>query len=98
MENEMETGVYRVVYRGYFGIMEKKMETTGGFSKSEVPFWGRHNKDCKILGSILGFLILGNYHMDIQKRIACLMIATEFSFLSSNPVAPRNRSRRRTGA
>ena len=27
MENEMETGVYRVVYRGYIGIMEKKMES-----------------------------------------------------------------------
>ena len=26
-------------------------------------FGGPHNKDCSILGSILGSLILGNYHL-----------------------------------
>ena len=35
----------------------------GGFPKLGVPFWGSHNKDYSILGSILGPPILGNYHI-----------------------------------
>ena len=37
--------------------------TYGGFPKLGVPFWGPHNKDYSILGSILGPPILGNYHI-----------------------------------
>ena len=35
----------------------------GGFPKLGVPFWGPYIKDNSILGSILGSLILGNYHI-----------------------------------
>ena len=33
------------------------------FLKSGVPFWGSHNKDNNMLGSILGSPYFGNYHM-----------------------------------
>ena len=35
----------------------------GGFPKLGLPFGGSHNMDYSILGSILGSLILGNYHI-----------------------------------
>ena len=31
----------------------------GGFPKLDVPYWGPHNKDYSIWGSILGFLYFG---------------------------------------
>ena len=31
--------------------------------KVGVPFWGSHNKDYSILGTILGSPYFGNYHM-----------------------------------
>ena len=44
MENEMETGS---IIGEFIGIR--------GFPKLGVPFWGPHNKDYSILGSILGY-------------------------------------------
>ena len=35
----------------------------GASQNSGYPFGGSHNKDNSILGSILGPLILGDYHM-----------------------------------
>ena len=37
---------------------------TGSFPKLGVPFWGPHNKDYSILGSILGSPIVGNYQQE----------------------------------
>ena len=44
------------IYGGLWGI--------GGFLKLGVPFWGPNNKDCSILGSILGSPYFGKLPYD----------------------------------
>ena len=45
-----------------------------------VPFWGvpTHNKDYSIMGSILGFLILGNGHVHKYINIVQLIMVSRF--------------------
>ena len=50
----------------------------GGFLKLRVPFWGIHNKDYSILGTILGSPCLGK-----------LPNGSLFIFHSSNPNCPQ---------
>ena len=42
-----------------------------GFLKLGFPFGGFHNKDCSILGSILGSPFFGNYHISVWTRARC---------------------------
>ena len=43
-------------------------KNTWGFLKLGVPFWGPHNKDHNILGSILGSPNFGKLPLSIQVR------------------------------
>ena len=45
-----------------------KAERCGGFPELGAPFGGPNNKDYSIWGSILGPLILGNYHVSEDER------------------------------
>ena len=66
MENEMETGII-------WGIIGVR-----GFPKLGVPCWGSYNKDYRILGSILGYPNLGNYHLCTSCAGAVLIFSASF--------------------
>ena len=55
--------VFRVAFVQGLGCRVGLRSGCGGFPKLGVPFWGPNNKDYSIFGSIVGFPILGNYHV-----------------------------------
>ena len=65
---------FRVPFQGfskstvlYGAPMVPSQSRYGNFPRLGVPFKSTHNKDYSILGSILGPLILGNYHFSLQE-------------------------------
>ena len=61
----------RAYFEGFFKIRATFKRGYRGYIKGfplGVPFWGPNKKDCSIWESILGPLILGNYHL----RIDCM--------------------------
>ena len=62
-------------YWGYIGTKEKKTEATIlglGFLKVGVPFGGPHDKDCNILGSILGYPYFGTSPYRERMEVICI--------------------------
>ena len=47
------------------GCLQDHRAPFGFIPKLGVPFWGPNNKDYRILGSTLGSLVLGNYHLTL---------------------------------